>query len=81
MTSELKNVVPLHVSHARDTELGFRRLADAAARGEIQGAAYTVIDSRGRTNEGVLGVARVNYAVAHYGAARLANMLLWPDED
>lgn len=81
MSNPPANVVPITTSHQRDTEIGFRKLAEAAARGEIVGAGYTVIDRSGRTREGVLGMARANPALAHYGAARLASMLLWPDDE
>lgn len=74
------NVIAFPSANQRDTELGFRALADAAARGDIIGAAYTAIDAQGRTREGLLGLARSNTALAHYGASRLANLLLWPDE-
>lgn len=73
-------IVKLHAAHQRATELGFLRLADAAARGEIIGGGYTVIDVTGRTREGLLGMAQVNTTLAHYGASRLAGLLLWPEE-
>ena len=82
MTSQHNsNVISIAISHQRDTELGFKRLAEAAARGEICGAGYTVIDADGRTHEGLLGIARVNHPLTHYGASRLANMLLWPEQE
>lgn len=74
------NVIPFPAANQRETELGFKALAEAAARGDIIGAAYTAIDAQGRTREGVLGAARSNTALAHYGASRLANLLLWADE-
>lgn len=74
------NIIPFPSVDQRDTEQGFIALANAAARGEIIGAAYTAIDASGRTREGLLGAARSNQALAHYGASRLATLLLWPDD-
>lgn len=79
MSRQPDNVIPITTTHSRDTELGFRKLAEAAARGEIVGAAYTAIDASGRTHQGLIGSARTNRPLAHYGASRLAEMLLWPD--
>jgi len=73
-------VVAFPSPNQRDTETGLLRLAEAAARGEIIGAAYTAIDSQGRTREGLLGAARSNQTLAHYGASRLAHLLLWPED-
>lgn len=74
------NVIPFPSADQRDTEQGFLALANAAARGEIIGAAYTAIDATGRTREGLLGAARTNHALAHFGASRLASLLLWPED-
>lgn len=79
MPSLSNNVIPITTTHQRDMELGFRRLADAAARGEIVGAAYTAIDASGGTHQGLIGSARSNRFLAHYGASRLTEMLLWPE--
>lgn len=60
----------------RETARGFRQLAEAAERGEIIGAGYTVMDIHGRTREGVLGAAGSNLAATLVGALRLARKLL-----
>jgi hypothetical protein len=73
-------VIPIGICAARETAEGFRRLAEAAERGEIVGAGYTVIDARGQTREGALGQARTNLSLAHYGASRLAALLLWAED-
>lgn len=74
------NVIAFPSPHQYDTVQGFRLLAEAAERGEIIGAAYTALDARGGTREGLLGAARSHTALAHFGAARLASLLLWPDD-
>ena len=38
-----------------------------------------LIDAQGNTRQGVIGSARENPALAHYGATRLAAQLLWFD--
>ena len=74
------NVISIHCSHQRELAAALQDLAARVARGEIIGMAYTAIDPNGSTREGTLGAARVNRAVAHYGASRLASLLLWPDD-
>lgn len=79
-TRRSNTVVVFMTRDQRDTKEGFEALAQAAQRGEIVGAGYTVVDRLGRTYEGVLGVARHKPQLAHYGAERLAKLLLWPAE-
>lgn len=79
MASNALNVIPISINRRCETAKAFLALADAAARGEIVGAAYTVIDARGDTRQGLVGSARDNVPLAHYGASRLAAQLLWPD--
>ena len=79
MALHAPNVIPINLHRRSETAEAFQALADAAARGEIVGAAYTVIDARGETRQGVIGNARDNPALAHYGASRLAAQLLWLD--
>ena len=74
------NVINFPSTNRRDTERGFLLLAEAAARGQIIGAGYTVIDAGGKTRQGWFGAAEANPALAHYGATRLAALLLWPDQ-
>ena len=74
------NVIPFRAPLMRATAKGLRQLADAAERGEIIGAGYTVLDMHGQTREGVLGAAESNLAAAHLGASRLAYKLLRLDE-
>lgn len=74
------NVIQFMAPQMRATADGFRRLAEAAERGEIIGGCYTVIDAYGQTREGAFGAARSNRAIAHLGASRLASLLLWPEE-
>lgn len=74
-------VVPFSPPAARETQRGFLLLAEAAERGEIIGAAYTVISPEMVTRQGWFGAANSNPAVAHYGVQLLAQMLLWPDDE
>lgn len=79
MPHHAHNVIPINLHRRCETAKAFMALADAAARGEIVGAAYTVMDAHGNTRQGVIGSAQDNPALAHYGASRLAAQLLWPD--
>lgn len=72
----LAKVIPFRSEQMRETARGFRLLADAAERGEIIGAGYTVIDMHGRTRVGVFGAAASNLAAVYLGAHRLAYRLL-----
>lgn len=74
------NVTSIHSADQHHLIESFLRLAEIAARGDIIGAGYTVIDTNGGTHEGLLGSARTNHVLAHYGATRLASRLLWRDE-
>lgn len=78
--SATSNIIPFIPRPQLETARGFIQLAQAAERGDIVGAGYTVIDRNGRTRQGLLGAARTDRALALYGAERLAHMLLWPDE-
>lgn len=79
MPHHAHNVIPINIRTRMETARAFEALAAAAERGEIVGAAYTVIDSTGNTRQGVIGAACDNQALAHYGAIRLAATLLWPE--
>lgn len=79
MPHHAHNVIPINIRRRTETASAFKALAAAAERGEIVGAAYTVIESTGNTRQGVIGAACDNQALAHYGALRLAATLLWPE--
>ncbi|MDP3579124.1 hypothetical protein [Methyloversatilis sp.] len=74
-------VLPFSSPAARETERGFELLAKAAERGEIIGAAYTVITPEMLTRQGWFGAANAHPALTYYGVQQLAQMLLWPDEE
>lgn len=76
-----KNVVPLILPAARETERGLITLSDAAARGEIIGIAYTVLTPDMTTRQGWFGAANSNVPLAYFGVQRLSEMLLWPDDE
>jgi hypothetical protein len=65
---------------AAETAAGLRQMLQLAEQGRLIGGAGTMIDSRHKTHEYALGFARDNRSLAHYGATRLAAMLLWPDD-
>lgn len=73
------NILPKYTGAQSDTIKGLRDLLAATERGEVVGLGYIAITSRGETREGTLGLAATNTALAHYGATRLASILLWPE--
>jgi len=80
MASPKGIVVPFAPPESRQTQRGFILLSEAAERGEIIGAAYTVLTPEMLTRQGWFGAANTHPALAHYGVQQLAHMLLWPDE-
>ena len=65
---------------AAETAAGLRQMLQLAEQGRLIGGAGSMIDSRHKTHEWALGFARDNRSLAHYGATRLANALLWPSD-
>jgi hypothetical protein len=62
---------------AAQTAEALRELADAADRGEIIGIAYCAFDPHKEIIGRVAGYAKANKRDAHFGAHRLAYMLLY----
>lgn len=60
---------------------GLLELARLARLGQIRGVAVCVMDARGELRYVVLGAARLNHGLAHLGAARLEELLRWPDRE
>lgn len=79
-TVQKSNIIPITRPAARETESGFILLAEAASRGEIIGAAYTVITPGMNTRHGWFGATEQHPALTYYGVQRLSQLLLWPDD-
>lgn len=65
--------------HYEDIAAGLRALNRGSVQGSIVGLCYVVIGANGSVQVGALGAARTDRAMAHLGAAQLADALLWEE--